>query len=77
MNDHSHKDCFSCQLPNCNLLPCYLPAFERDASSEPMAPGSILTYLILLKQLLLLAITILLLCYLLPSISITCVLPCN
>ena len=60
MNDHSHKDCFSCQLPNCNLLPCYLPAFERDASSEPMAPGSILTYLNSSTQLLLFAIFLLL-----------------
>ena len=53
-------------------LPCHLPAFERDTTSEPMAPG--------LFSITWFFYTIAIFspfCYLLPSISITCVLACN
>ena len=41
MNDHNYNFALFCQLPNSNLSTMPLHAFERDASSEPMAPGSI------------------------------------
>ena len=41
MNDHSYKDYYSVNCPSVICSPhCY--AFERVASSEPMAPGSFL-----------------------------------
>ena len=52
MNDHSYKLPLFCQLPNSNLSTMPLHAFERDASSEPMAPGSILPSIQKLLQLL-------------------------
>ena len=69
MNDHSHKYCNLVNCPTVICLPCHLLVFERDATSEPMAPWSILHYWILLHNCYLLFAIV----TLLSSISITCV----
>jgi hypothetical protein len=54
MNDHSYKYHNLVNCPPVICLPCHLPSFKRDTSSELMAPGSILHEYFLLKKLLLL-----------------------
>ena len=58
MNGLGYKYCNINRCSTVICLPCHLPAFERDATSEPMAPGSILNHLILLHN-----------CYLLPFVT--------